>query len=106
MLRGCVFESTVAGKLMVDEIERKIKLLTQKIASIEDIEAIHVLPHLKATAEIYPLAVKLREMAETDKVVCVENMLKEVNSILKKLVEETGYPEKEFGSLEIISSDY
>lgn len=103
MLQGCVYESGMRECVMVDEINKKIGLFSKKIGSIEDIEPINVLSYLKAAAELYPFAVKLREMAEADGVYGVENMLNSVNSILKKLVEETGCPEDEFGGWEIPS---
>lgn len=103
MLQGCGFESSLKGIAMVDEIEKKIALFSKKIGAIEDIEPINVLSYLKAAAELYPLAVKLREMAEADAVCGVEKMFNDVNSILKKLVEETGCPEDEFGGWEIPS---
>ena len=87
----------------MDELEKKIRLFSRKIGSIEDIKPINVLPYLKAATEVYSLAVKLREMAEADNVYGEENILKKLNSILKKLVEETNCAEDEFASWEIPS---
>lgn len=103
MLQGCGFETSMDGGAIVDEIQKKIGLFSKKMGSIEDIEPINVMSYLKAAATLYPIAVELREMAETDTVYGAEEMLKEVNSILKKLVEETGCAEDEFGSWEIPS---
>lgn len=103
MLQGCGFETSMDGCVMVDEIQKKIGLFSKKMGSIEDIEPINVMSYLKAAAALYPIAVRLREMAETDTVYGAETMLKEVNSILKKLVEETGCSEDEFGGWQIPS---
>lgn len=103
MLQGCGFEISMDGSAIIDEIQKKFRLFNKKIGSLEDIEPINVLSYLKAAAALYPIAVKLREMAETDTVYGVKEMLKEVNGILKKLVEETGCSEDEFGGWEIPS---
>ncbi len=103
MLQGCGFESSMMGTVMVNDITKKIELFSKKIGSINDLKPTEVLSYLKAASELYPLATKLREMAETDAVCGVEKMLKEVNNILRKLIEETECAEDAFGSLEIPS---
>lgn len=103
MLQGCGFETSMLGAVIVSEINKKIDMFSKKMGTIDKMKPLEVLPYLKAAAEMYPLAVKLREMAETDAVYGAEKMLKDVNSILKKLVEETGGPEDEFGGWEIPS---
>lgn len=101
MLQGCAFETSMLGSAMVDEIDNKINRFSKKIGSIADMEPYNVLSYLEAASEIYPIALKLRERAEIDDVYGVEDMLKELNNILLKLIKETGTPEDEYGSLEI-----
>lgn len=103
MLQGCVFETSMLGSAMVKEINEKVERFSKKIGSIGEIEPENVLSYLNAASEIYPIAVKLRERAETDEVYGVEDMIKELYNILRKLIKETGSPEDEFGSLEIPS---
>lgn len=101
MLQGCAIESSMLGAKRIQDINRKVDVFSKKIASIENMKPIYVRSYLKAAAQIYPLAFKLRKMAEKDDVYGDERILQEINQILKQLIEETNSPEDVFGSLEM-----
>lgn len=86
MFKGCCFETgSMRIFLQMKEFEEKFKLFSNK--KISSVKPNETLAHLRAGAELYSMAVELREMCENDNVSTstVERISQRANEIFKDL---------------------